>query len=217
MVPVGVSAVDLAGRFGGLWARLGAGGDWTPAFDAVMRGWQEPHRRYHGVDHLRDCLLQLDGSPSDGDAGDLAEAALWYHDAVYRPGAPDNESRSAELARVTLIAAGTGRETADEVARLVLLTDHAIPAPDPVGALVCDVDLSILGRAPEVFGEYERRIRDEYRQVPETTYRRERARVLAAFLERRPLYLTGHFRERYEAGARHNLRHSLALLRADLA
>lgn len=207
-----MSASALAERFGALWTRLGAGGDWRPAFDAVLRRWQEPHRRYHGVDHLRDCLAQLDGSPASGRARDLAEGALWYHDAVYQAGARDNEARSAELARVTLIAAGTAGETADEVARMVLLTDHAAPAPDPVGALVCDVDLSILGRAPDAFAEYERRVRAEYRQVPEARYRIGRARVLGGFLERRPLYLTSHFRERYEAEARRNLRRALEAL-----
>ena len=207
-----MSPADLAERFSALWARLGAGGEWKPAFDAVMRGWQEPHRSYHGVDHLRDCLVQLDGSGSSGGAGDLAEAALWYHDVVYRPGAADNEFRSAERARVALTAAGSSLETADEVARLVRLTDHAAPAPDPVGALVCDVDLSILGRTPEVFAEYERRIREEYRQVPEALYRMGRAQVLAALLGRHPLYLTRYFQERYETVARRNLRHSLARL-----
>ena len=202
----------LRNRFALLWTRLGAHREVGPLLDALLRGWHEPHRAYHGPDHLRDCLVQLDEAPVTGRVHDLAEVALWYHDVVYQPGAPDNEARSAEVARTALIRGAAPEGTADEVARLVRLTDHAAPPQDPVGELVCDVDLSILGRPAEEFDEYERRIREEYRQVPEPLYRAGRARVLGTFLSRDPLFRTEHFRRRYEAAARDNLRRSLAAL-----
>lgn len=203
----------LRERFTALWSRLGGRTAASAAFDAILRSWTEPHRRYHGLDHLRDCLARLDEAPASGAARDLAEAALWYHDAVYRAGARDNEARSAQLARAALVEGGAPAATAEEVARLVRLTDHAAAPADPAAALVCDVDLSILGRAPEVFSEYERRIREEYRQVAEPLYRAGRIRVLEGLLAREPLFSTGHFRERYEAAARRNLRRSLDVLR----
>lgn len=175
----------------------------------MIHSWSEPHRRYHGLDHLRDCLARLDEAPVTGKDRDLAEAALWYHDLVYRPGAPDNEARSAARARADLVGGGTPDAVADEVARLVQVTDHAVPPADPLGALVCDVDLSILGRPPEEFEEYERRIREEYRQVPDSLWRSGRARVVASFLSRDPLFRTDHFRRHYESSARRNLRRSL--------
>ena len=207
-----MSDAALRNRFALLWIRLGARGAADPHVDALLRGWREPHRAYHGPDHLRDCLTQLDGSPATGRLRDLAEAALWYHDVVYRPGAADNEARSAELARSALVQGGAAEATAEEIARLVRLTDHAKPPCDPVGELVCDVDLSILGRPAEEFDEYERRTREEYRHVPEPLYRTGRARVLETFLSRDPLFRTPHFRGRFEATARHNLRRSLASL-----
>jgi predicted metal-dependent HD superfamily phosphohydrolase len=200
---------DLRERFAALWVRLGGHGDVQPILDSVLRGWTEPHRRYHGLDHLLDCLARLDESPAVGDGRDLTEAALWYHDLVYRPGASDNEARSAELARAALVEGGAPDATADEVARLVRLTDHVAPPEDPVGELVCDVDLSILGRPAGEFDEYERRIREEYQQVPDPLYRAGRARVLAKLLARDPLFRTDFFRRRYEDSARHNLRRSL--------
>ncbi len=209
-----MSDAALRERFAGLWHRLGGRDAWQPALDAVLHGWCEPHRSYHTLEHLRDCLAQLDQSPARGDSRDLAEAALWYHDVVYQPGASDNELRSAEIAKAALVAGGIAEDKARAIARLVMLTDHAAPPVDPTAALVCDVDLSILGRSPEIFAEYERRIREEYRQVPEPAYRVGRGRVLAAFLERDFIYRTEHFRERYEAAARRNLRRSLELLGA---
>ena len=76
------------------------------------------------------------------------------------------------------------------------------------------MDLSILGRDPEQFAEFERSIRTEYAWVPESTYRAVRADILGAFLARSPLYLTEHFRRKYEAAARRNLEAAIARLRA---
>lgn len=207
-----MSEAALRERFAGLWTRLGGGGDGGSAFDALMRGWSEPHRRYHGPEHLRDCLTRLDEAPAGGTERDVAEAALWYHDLVYRAGASDNEACSAELARAALVEGGVAPATAAEVARLVRATDHRAPAEDPAAALVCDVDLSILGRPAEEFDEYERRIRDEYRQVPDPLYRAGRTRVLTTLLAREPLFRSAWFRNRYEAPARSNLRRSLERL-----
>ena len=208
---------DLRERFAGLWARLGGRGDGAQAFETVLGGWLEAHRRYHDLDHLRDCLGRLDEASAASHQRDLAEAALWYHDLVYQPGAADNESRSAERARAALVEGGVPENFADEIARLVLLTAHSAPAADAVGALVCDVDLSILGRPADAFAEYERRIREEYRQIPESLYRAGRARVLEALLAREPLFRTDHFHSRYEETARRNLRRSLDALRGPRA
>ncbi|MGH7579555.1 MAG: HD domain-containing protein [Gemmatimonadales bacterium] len=204
-----MSDAPLAERFGRLWKRMGAADEGRPVFDQVWHAWEEPHRRYHGVDHLRDCLAQLDGAPQTEADRDLAEVALWFHDAVYIPLAPDNEVRSAEWARHALTSAGVSGVRAEEAARLVRLTDHARPATDPTGALVCDVDLSILGRPAPEFAEYERRIRAEYGNVPDALYRAGRTAVLAGFLARDPLYRSEHFRMRYEEPARRNLKRSL--------
>jgi predicted metal-dependent HD superfamily phosphohydrolase len=212
MVPGGLSDSALRARFTALWVRLGANADVDPIFDSVLQGWKEPHRRYHGLDHLGDCLARLDESPAAGKDRDLAEAALWYHDLVYQPGAADNEARSAARARADLAGSGAPEPVAEEVARLVQLTDHAVPPVDPLAALVCDVDLSILGRSAEEFEEYEQRIREEYREVPDSLWRSGRARVLTNLLSRDPLFRTGHFQRHYETSARRNLRHSLELL-----
>ena len=204
----------LRDRFGDLWRRMGAADEGSRVFDDLLRAYQEPHRRYHGVDHLRDCLEQLDAAPATGEARDLAETALWFHDAVYVPGAADNEARSAEWAARALLEAGAPETRAHQVARLVRFTDHAQSSDDPVATLVCDVDLSILGRPPEEFAEYEGRIRAEYQRVPEPIYRMGRASILAGLLAREPLYGSDHFRALYEAAARKNLTRSLEALKA---
>jgi len=203
---------DLRERFVALMRRLGATGDPSPLADAMLSAWMEPARRYHGIAHLRDCLARLEESSDPLVERDVVEAALWFHDAIYDPRAADNEERSADWARRALHAPGIPGAAAGEVARLVALTGHERPPDDPAGRLICDIDLSILGRPPAEFDEYDRQIRAEYAWVPVSAYREGRRRVLTGFLRRRPLYLTERFRRRYETAARANLERALAAL-----
>lgn len=202
----------LSRRFVDLLRRLHAVGDPHPLADAVLAAWAEPGRRYHGLDHLRDCLAELDGAPADGADRDRVEAALWFHDAIYDPRAGTNEARSAAWAGCALAEFGIAPEVADDVARLVRLTRHSDPATDPSGRLLCDIDLAILGREPATFDAYDRSIRDEYAWVPEPDFSAARTGVLAGLLARSPLYQTDHFRRRYEAAARANLGRALERL-----
>jgi predicted metal-dependent HD superfamily phosphohydrolase len=192
-------------RWTGLWHRLGAQGDGLSILSALEVSYAEPARAYHTAEHIRDCLAQFDPSRHTALRPDEVEAAIWFHDAVYLPGATDNEDRSAGLARTTLADAGAPRDVAQRIAELVLATQHLAIPGEPDAALLCDIDLSILGRTPEVFDEFERRIRQEYAWVPEPVYRGARAEILAGFLRRRSIFQTGFFRDRYEAPARTNL------------
>jgi predicted metal-dependent HD superfamily phosphohydrolase len=202
----------LPKRFASLLRRLGATGDPAGEVDAVLAAWAQPARRYHDVGHLRDALARLDEAPTPDVERDLVEAALWFHDVVYDPRAPDNEERSAAWATRALGALGMPRAVIEDVARLVLLTRHDSPASDPAGRLLCDIDLWILGGTPLEFDAYDRDIRAEFAWVPEDAYRDARREVLGAFLRRQPLYQTEYFRRRYEAAARANLRRAIERL-----
>ena len=207
-----MSPPALVPRFAALAGRLGSARDASGLGQQLLAAWAQPHRTYHGTAHLVDCLERLDEAPDEGADRDAAEAALWYHDAVYELGSTENERRSAEWAARSLVAVGVDPDRAAEVGRLVELTTHHRAPADATGALVCDVDLSILGRGAEEYAEFERRIRKEYAQVPEPIYRAERSRVLRRLLDREPLYGTKYFRERCEAAARTNLERALQRL-----
>jgi predicted metal-dependent HD superfamily phosphohydrolase len=199
-------------RWTGLWSRLGAQGNGLSIFTHLAAAYAEPARAYHTAEHIQDCLIQLDRSREIAHRPDEVEVAVWFHDAVYVPGASDNEDRSARLAQTALQACGVQLEVSRRVAELVLATRHLTLPREPDGQLLCDIDLSILGREPEVFDEFERRIRQEYAWVPEPMYRSTRAEVLAGFLRRRPIFQTRYFREQYELPARANLERVFAKL-----
>jgi predicted metal-dependent HD superfamily phosphohydrolase len=186
-------------RFEHLWSTLGLRPPEEELFDAIMDAYEEPDRAYHTEQHIEECLLHLDGY---GGHEPEVELALWFHDIVYDPRAHDNEQRSAEWAVRVLQEKPSLAET---VKRLILVTrHHAVPAA-PDEQLLTDIDLSILGAPPERFEDYERQIRREYNWVPEEIYRRERAKVLQKFRDRKFIYSTEYFRDLLEAQARRNL------------
>lgn len=180
-------------------------------FAALYARYSEPHRRYHTMQHLEECFAvfdELKGVASDPVA---CELALWWHDAVYDTIASDNETRSAEMAGVTLVEAGTGSARIDRVKALILATKSHETHGDPDAAVVLDCDLAILGSTPERFAEYEKQIRAEYGWVPEFLYARKRSEVLEGFLKRERIYQTERGREEFDAAARENLRRVLGI------
>jgi predicted metal-dependent HD superfamily phosphohydrolase len=210
-VPLESTALDPA-RWTELWSRLGARGNGHRVLQQLSAAYAEPARAYHTAAHIRDCLTQLDRSRELTARPDEVEAALWFHDAVYVPGAPDNEERSARMAQAAMVDGQVPQELAHRVAELVRATRHQM-IPDAADArLVCDIDLSILGREPEIFDDFERKIRREFAWVPEPAYRSSRSEVLAGFLRRRFIYQTEYFRAWYEASARQNLKRILSEL-----
>jgi predicted metal-dependent HD superfamily phosphohydrolase len=205
--------LDLA-RWTALWHRLGAQGDGGAVFTEIAAAYDEPARAYHTAEHIADCLAQFDLSRHLARQADVVEAAIWFHDLVYVPGRPDNEELSAARARTMLRAALVPSEVAGRINALVLETHHATTAHEADGALLCDIDLSILGRSPEAFARFERQIRQEYAGVPESMYRRGRSHILRTFLARASIYQTDWFRQRFERRARSNLEQLLTTLLA---
>jgi predicted metal-dependent HD superfamily phosphohydrolase len=193
------------GRWLGLWNRIQAQGSGHSIFAHLAAAYAEPGRAYHTAEHIRDCLTQFDLVRHNTRQPDEVEAALWFHDAVYVPGASDNEDQSASLAEAALTACGVSSDVAGRIAELVLATRHLAIPDDPAAQLTCDIDLSIFGREAAAFDRFERQIRQEYGWVPEPVYRSSRSEILAGFLRRRSIYQTEYFQQRYEASARANL------------
>ncbi len=199
-------------RWTSLWHRLGARGDSRSVFDRLVAAYAEPTRAYHTAEHIEDCLTLLDASRVPVPHPDAVEAAIWFHDAAYVAGNTDNETRSAELAGVSLGDAGVASDVVERISGLVLETRHVTIPEQPDAALVCDIDLAILGRPPDAFDVFEHRIRQEYAMVSEPMYRRGRSEILRRFLQRASIFQTDWFRQRFEDAARANLERALKRL-----
>ncbi|MCH6468984.1 DUF4031 domain-containing protein [Sinomonas terrae] len=177
--------------------------------------WSEPHRRYHTGAHLFAVLAALEALADAAAPPRAVELAAWFHDAVHRGAAGRDEEDSALLAEARLRDAGLAAAEVDEVARLVRLTaDHRPEAYDDGGQLLCDADLSVLGRQPAGYRRYTEQVRAEYAHVPDEMFRAGRAAVLDQLLGLDPLFHTRRGRELWLAQAHANLRAELAHLGA---
>jgi predicted metal-dependent HD superfamily phosphohydrolase len=179
--------------------------------------YRDGNRHYHGIAHIEALLaLAEEYRPLLSDP-QAVEAAIWFHDAIYDSTAKDNEERSADLARRRL-AGKLEPARLNRIATMILATaKHELPKLESAGAvrdaeLFLDMDMSILGAAPDVFDGYEAAVRKEYAWVPEAAWIAGRSAVLRSFLNRPFIYLSEEFRDRFEAQARENIRRSLAAL-----
>jgi predicted metal-dependent HD superfamily phosphohydrolase len=200
-------------RWQRLWKRLNCRSDSALPFAQLLRAYDDPHRAYHNAAHIEDCLEQLDRAAVRAQKPEEVEAALWFHDAICDPRESDNEERSAAWAAQVLDEAGAAPVVSQRIAALIRATKHDSSPDTNDCSLLMDVDLSILGREPEVFAAHDRAIREEYRWVGETEYRSGRAQILEQFLRRPKIYWTEDFRSRLEAQARENLMRAIAQLR----
>jgi predicted metal-dependent HD superfamily phosphohydrolase len=184
--------------------------------DELIARYGEPHRRYHTMIHVEDCLTQVRASTDlTADQRDLLETAIWFHDAIYDATRHDNEAESARLAVERLTTEGAPQGVIDEVSRLILLTaGHAVQDGDALGARLVSIDLSILGAEPARYDAYARAIREEYAHVPDPLYRAGRAAVMGRFLDSPALFADPAWAERYEAQARENIAREIADLTA---
>ncbi len=205
-------AVSTALDWSTVWRDLALTAPDPSVLDEVVRRWAEPHRRYHTLQHLRECLAlfeQLRGGAQH--PGEVA-IALWFHDAVYDMARHDNEGASADWASRVLRDAGATAQVAQRVNALIMATRHTQAPTTADAQLLVDIDLAILGATPVRFDEYELQIRAEYAFVPEALFREKRRAVLRGFLERPTIFSTAACRQRFEAPARSNLAKAIASL-----
>ena len=201
----------LLACWGVLWREVSVI-DGEPIFLDLVARYAEPHRAYHTLEHISECLTHLDMVRHSLARPLEVELALWFHDAIYDPRRGDNEEQSALLAKRQLRAAGVDDHVAARVADLIRLTNHAQDGLTGDAAVLGDIDLAILGAEPGRFARYDAAIRQEYDWVPDPVYRVERGRVLAGFLARPRIYHIPFFFAQLEKPARANLTTALQQL-----
>lgn len=203
-------------RWGRVWRSVNPTGDPEPVYRELVSRYSEPHRHYHNLRHIAECLSEFDAARDLAREPVAVELAIWFHGVVYDTHAGDNEDRSAEVAKQRIEEGGGKTELSKSVAALVRATKAHDPSLHPDAPLLVDVDLSILGQSKERFEEYEMQIRREYEWVPEATFAEKRAEILERFLGRQRIYSTELFFSKYESRARANLLDSVRKLKTGL-
>jgi len=174
------------------------------ALENLIDRYLEPHRHYHTISHIFDCLFQLKKLPLSFEDRDKLVLALWFHDAIYDTHAADNEQKSADLLNQLMGESKLQKSAVKTVQDLVMATKTHV-GNNELENYMLDIDLSILGRNPEVFQNYDEAIRKEYHWVQESVYQTERHKIMRAFYLRPQIFKTKHFSELYENQAKTNL------------
>ena len=194
------------------WQKLGVKNNPAPYFAELEARYSEAHRAYHNLAHVIDCLEEFELAKGLAHEPSAVEMAIWYHDAVYDLRAKDNEEQSAELATKVGNDIGLPGPLNQRVNNLILATKKHDASLDQDAPVIVDVDLSILGREPQRFDEYENQIRQEYGWVSDEVFIAGRTAVLESFLSRKNIHSTEMFQSKYERQARENLKRSISKL-----
>ena len=181
-----------------LCARLDVQRDSHQIYRMLADRYAEPHRKYHTLSHVEQCLnefVQVRHLFKDPDA---AEFAIWFHDAVYNTHSSTNEEDSAKLGAFIARSLSLPNSFIDKVTTLILATKHDSDLQNNTDAqLLADIDLSIFGQTREVINEYEKQIRAEYDWVDLKVYIRERSRILHFLINKSSIFYTNFFRNKY--------------------
>ncbi len=185
--------------------------------DRLINAYDEPHRSYHDLQHLREVFERIDvlASAEEQDIDlDAVLLAAWFHDSVY-DAEGDNEERSAVLAAQELTDADVTPALVSEVARLVRVTaTHQVSDGDLEGQVLCDADLGILAADQQRYDGYTSGVRREYQHVSDNDFRHGRAQILRNLLAAPTLFNTSFARQHWEKAARESVQREIQQLEA---
>lgn len=182
---------------------------------SLTRMYEELHRSYHGIAHIRRMLDMFTTYEKHLVNGQAVYWAIWFHDAVYDPKSSTNEEDSAKLAEDWLTKIGASPRVIQLATSYILATKkHELPAysTDEDCAWFLDFDLATLGAPTYNYGVYQRQIRLEYSFVPDMEYKTGRVKVLEYFMARsnaNTLFHTATFKKKYGKRAAINLSQEL--------
>lgn len=166
--------------------------------------YSQAHRRYHNINHINDCLAELEqftcSSISRGDL-ELIERAIWYHDAVYNPYSTQNEIRSAALLPHN-VNHPVIREAIYATAKHTVTQEKL----DPISQVVLDIDLSGFGKPWHIVERNAQNIRKEYYNTSDFDFYQGRVKFLETIAQRESLYYTDYFKEKYHEMSQKNLK-----------
>jgi len=178
-------------------------------WEKVFRAHNQSSRAYHNLSHLYSItkiFAQIENKDLDTS---ILGWTTFFHDYIYKSTRKDNEAKSAMLAEQVL---GSFLPTTqlNIITTIIKSTARHEPMIDiPEQYIFLDADLAVLATAPDLYDQYAKAIRQEYRIYPDLLYRPGRKKVLQHFLERAAIYYTPVFKT-YEIDARANLKRELA-------
>lgn len=183
------------------------------SFRGIIALYQETHRHYHNLDHIKELHLMQHSLGVTFKDPDAVHMAILLHDVIYTPSRAipgkdkkTNEVMSAEYAEKLLTRAGFDNAFINRVSQLIRYTEkHDCPDEDTDAQLFIDLDMSIIGRDQQRYQKYAMDVAKEFLTVYEPKeYSIGRAGFLFKFLHNERIFKTDLFHNKFDGPARRN-------------
>lgn len=186
----------------------------------VIDAYNEPHRKYHNLDHIQSILDKIPLFVQEYGLSDLEtlnlEILAWYHDVVYVPGDKLNEVESSYIYiadRENLPKVTGGSRIIDTIVKTGSWEGHS-PHTNPatfIAATFFDLDLADMGTDSYVENSF--KIREEFSEFSDLEWLAGRQKFLTDFLSRPFIYHTSLGYKLWEEKARRNMENELHFLK----
>ena len=161
----------------------------------------------HHAQHVRNTTVELASQYAPNEPIMEGIFAAWFHDLIYEPGAPDNETKSGELAAQAL--EGVTNIDIPKVVGMIESTQDHTSTPNTLESCLIDADMRILSTKTATYhGFYVPAIRHEFSFLNTPTWNAKRAEFLSRTLEA-PVYLNIKSKDKV---ARNNMENELTSL-----
>lgn len=185
--------------------------DTEKEWNYLEKFYSEDYRAYHNLSHLTELFRAFDQFQNELKQPEEVAFAIFYHDIIYNIGDSKNEEKSGSEAVRVLEEMGVDSIKTNRINQLILATKtHEAETNDEKWMI--DFDLGILGQSWELYENYSKNIRKEYKKIPSLLYRNGRKKVLKHFMDKESIYKTEEFKSLYEQKARENIQNELLSL-----
>ena len=194
--------------FQALWCRnlqAGVTDNSRDLHQKLIQAYNEPGRHYHTLDHIECCLGLFVDIKDVADNPDALALSIWFHDAIYKPGAGDNEQRSADW----FMAESKGvfdDDLRDTVYAHIMATLHCgAEIEDHDAQLMIDIDLASFGMPWPVFLRDSENVRKELPHLSDAEFYPKQCAFSQGLLEKPRFFQSDYFYQHYENQVRRNL------------
>lgn len=185
----------------------------NPLEHPVMKRYEEPHRVYHAVNHIKYMLGFIPDIRHKGLLNEIEIDALQhmilYHDAVYN--IPDPDRMNEELSAQLFLEENPDHHYRMAIAEGIRITKHHQPSPLASNMVKILVDLDLIGLSNDEVRAYNDVLIQQEVGANDEQWAAGRAAWLSEFLKRRQIFFSP-IGEPYEETTRKSLEKDLRKL-----
>ena len=172
----------------------------------LIDAYSEPQRHYHTLSHIAHCLSLFDKIIAELDNPAALELAIWFHDVIYTPGAPDNEQLSADQF-MALTNGIFSNQLRDTVYQHIMATVHdGSEFKNTDTNYMLDIDLSSFGRPWPEYIQDSDNLRLEMGNLSDDVFYKRQTAFQDRLFSRPRFFRSEYFYNHFESQARQNRR-----------